>query len=338
MRPHATSHIRLLRPFSHPQLSTNVNATNGMTFHGQATDAVFVDRLWRPDISPSLAKGLVQKVKESGARLLYSLDDNLFLAKRNVHGWPSPLHLQVVEYFLRNSDGVLVTTKVLRDYLSKYNQRIAVIPNALDERLLVNPGNKRSHTFSRSDKTVIGYMGTQTHSEDFRVIMPVIKEILRKYSDRVELQILGVVDKNDDDFKFGDLPVRWINPLPEESEYPSFMLWFTSKLKWDIAIAPLEDNEFNRFKSDIKFLDYSSLGAVGIFSDLEPYRSSVKHLETGWLAKNEKKEWSKALETLIEDVELRKIISENATRNLLQNRILIRCVEEWLRSVRWILS
>ena len=58
-------------------------------------------------------------------------------------------------------------------------------------------------------------------------------------------------------------------------------------LRWDVAIAPLEDDAFTRGKSDLKYLDYAALGIPGVFSDVRPYRDTVRHRETGLLAANE---------------------------------------------------
>ena len=40
----------------------------------------------------------------------------------------------------------------------------------------------------------------------------------------------------------------------------------------DICIAPLQDIEFNRGKSNIKCLEYTAIGAPGVYSDVTPYK------------------------------------------------------------------
>ena len=74
-----------------------------------------------------------------------------------------------------------------------------------------------------------------------------------------------------------------------------------SRCQFDIGLAPLEDNEFNRNKSDIKFSEYVSTGAVCLASDIEPYKSSG----TFYRAKNNWKDWHNKLEKLIVDVKFR---------------------------------
>jgi hypothetical protein len=69
----------------------------------------------------------------------------------------------------------------------------------------------------------------------------------------------------------------------------------------DIGLAPLEDNEFNRGKSNIKFYEYASVGTVTLASDVLPYNSEVTYV-----AKNTHKDWYNKLEKLIVDTEFRK--------------------------------
>jgi tetratricopeptide (TPR) repeat protein len=51
----------------------------------------------------------------------------------------------------------------------------------------------------------------------------------------------------------------------------------------DVGIVPLLHTDYNRCRSDVKFLEYASQGVVGIYADLEPYRASVVHGQTGLL-------------------------------------------------------
>jgi glycosyltransferase involved in cell wall biosynthesis len=116
------------------------------------------------------------------------------------------------------------------------------------------------------------------------------------------------------------------------------MLWFSSRLKWDIALAPLEDTYFNQCKSDLKFLDYAAIGAAGIYSAIGPYNRSVSHLETGWLVKRDMAAWVDAIETLMVDYKLRFKIAHNAAAYLNNKRTLKSQAEKWLKAIRWILK
>ena len=58
----------------------------------------------------------------------------------------------------------------------------------------------------------------------------------------------------------------WISYI----EFPMFM----KSLEVDLAIAPLELNEFNKSKSDLKFLEFTVCGFPAVYTDIEPYRNA----------------------------------------------------------------
>ena len=63
----------------------------------------------------------------------------------------------------------------------------------------------------------------------------------------------------------------------------------------------MTERSFNRYKSDIKFLDYGVLGIPGVYSNVGPYPASVVHEQTGLLVANQPEAWFAALSRLIED-------------------------------------
>ena len=256
----------------------------------------------------------------------------------------------------------MVPTQALRERLLDFNPNMVVVPHALDERLLSGRGlpESRSHftpgrkvigyvntllTYvlnraypARAKRKVIGYMGTLTHDDDLMMVLPALWTVWQRHREEIEFQIVGVVGRSDTLRTLEGLRVRTVKPGPGQVEYPSFMSWFSSHLRWDIAISPLEDTPFNRCKSDIKFLDYSAIGAAGIYSRVPVYESSVRHLETGWLAENEVDAWVEALEGLLSDDGLRIQIAQNAARYLYTERILARRAHHWLKALKSLLD
>jgi hypothetical protein len=124
-----------------------------------------------------------------------------------------------------------------------------------------------------------------------------------------------------------------VNPRPAEHAYPLFMLWFTGHIRWDIAISPLRDTAFNQCKSDIKFLDYSAIGAAGIYSRVPAYESSVHHSQTGLLVDNDGEAWEEALETLLSDDGQRARLAQGAFQYLYTQRTLACRVGDWLTAL-----
>jgi len=338
LRPHASSYIRLIRPLTYPSLRLGLEVTCSAGYEGQDVDVVVVDRLWRPDISIELAKELVKSIRSKGVKFIYSIDDNLLDLPLQRKDWPKEHHLQVYRFFLEEADGVLVTTHALRDRLSSFNQNIFILRNALDEGLLLGGRLPPLASPFNDPRKVIGYMGTTTHDDDLLMVLPALKALWERYPNRIEYQLLGVVARPEIAVALNGIPVQWIGPPEEESEYPLFMFWFTSRVRWDIAIAPLKETPVTRCKSHIKFLDYAAIGTAGIFSRGAPYNSSVRHKETGWLSGNDPNEWIEALDQLLKDDSLRERLARNASYALYQEHILARRANDWLEAMDYLLD
>jgi tetratricopeptide (TPR) repeat protein len=87
----------------------------------------------------------------------------------------------------------------------------------------------------------------------------------------------------------------------------------------DIGIAPLLPTDYNRGRSDVKFLEYALHGVAGIYPALEPYRDSVEHGKTGLLYRTQEELWA-ALDRLAADLDLRETIRHNAYEHVSKQR------------------
>jgi len=316
-------------------IQDQVQASFGIHYREQPVDAVIIDRGWRPDLSLELVETLINQVHQAGVKLIYSLDDDFFrLPDHNSFRF----NLPAIKLLLQAADGVLVTTQQLAESYKKYNPNIFVVPQALDERLIIPKFPVATSPGHQSWRLVIGYMGTLTHDDDLNMVLPALEQVYQNHVGEVEFQILGVVAKESTLQKWQHLPLRILSPLPWEDEYPMFMLWYTSQIQWDIAIAPLQNTDFNNAKSDTKFLDYCAIGAAGIYSNTPVYQSSVVNNETGLLVDNNFDDWVKALEVLISDNTYRLRLAQNAHKYLYENRVLGQCVRNWIDALNHLLA
>ena len=331
--PHGCSHIRLLRPFSHPSVINALTMTQGMDLPNTPVDVVIVERSWRPGVTLDMAQKLVASIRERGARFIYTLDDNLLDLNEDAPWeiFPNDEQRMVFRYFARQADGLIVSTDNLKHRFSALNPHIFVIPNALDERLF--PARDSALPRKRGDVLKIGYMGTKTHASDLLMILAPLREFLRKHEGKVILELVGIYADTRMEQCFTGYPVRFID-VGDSVDYTKFVPWAANNLRWDYALAPLEDSLFNRCKSDIKFLDYAMLGIPGIFSAVSSYRNTVTHRETGWLCENRSDAWSEALETLLTDTSLRNSIALKASEYAVNNRTLEQCAVNWLTAVQ----
>ncbi|MBN2391078.1 MAG: hypothetical protein JXR84_10150 [Anaerolineae bacterium] len=335
LRPHASAYLRLIRPLSHPFLQDDLKVTFARDCCDMPVDMVLIDRLWRPDVNLVRIEQLLAKVQRVTDRFVYALDDDfLNIGSRRIPWFSAELG-KSAQFLLQEADRVLVTTAELKKRFENYNAHIVVLPNMLDERILL--GGRLPTPFTEQ-RLVIGYMGTRTHDDDLLLILPALKTLAQTYPGRLEFQLVGGVAHDDTWELLADLPLRIVHLDSAELEYPLFMLWFTGYMRWDIALAPLVDDSFNRCKSDVKFLDYSAIGAAGIYSRVPTYTGSVSHQETGWLAENTTEAWLEALETLISNDVLRKRIVHQSREYLYTERIVARAAGHWLNTVGCLLA
>jgi glycosyltransferase involved in cell wall biosynthesis len=110
------------------------------------------------------------------------------------------------------------------------------------------------------------------------------------------------------------------------SDYPEKM----ASLDLDIAIAPLEDNLFNRCKSNLRLLEYGAMSWPVVCSDVYPYQTNNPPVfrcspNTG--------DWIKALTRLIDDNELRETMGEQLKGWVFKSYKLDNWRDEWRKAL-----
>ena len=215
---------------------------------------------------------------------------------------------------LKSVDAVITTTFQLRNYALKDNEAVVVIPNAVE--------TKNFKSFPRDSKeTHIIWAGGSTHFADLHSIKVGIKEIMERYP-FVHLDMIGM------DFKSitKDLPKERTHFHPWISaDGHSFRL---SCIGGDIGICPLTDEEFNYYKSSIKFYEYSALGIPTVAKNISPYKDDILHGQTGLLYQTTE-EFVKCLEILILDRLKAVEIGKNALEYVKRNRELETITRDW---------
>ena len=138
------------------------------------------------------------------------------------------------------------------------------------------------------------------HQRDLEMVKDAMVRIVDKYKN-VTFFCVGF-DPQLWDHKKIKVVTNWANIL----DYPKFM----AKFSFDIGIAPLRDNFFNRAKSNLRWLEYSALGIPCVASNVEPMRCINDGVD-GFLA-NDEKEFEEKLSTLIENESYRIKMGSNA--------------------------
>ena len=219
-------------------------------------------------------------------------------------------------YLWKQSDGFICSTEYLaKHYSDKFSKPAYTFPNQLDWE-----AKRWNVEKQKSDKVIIGFMGSASHRPDLLLLKDVIPKILDEYKN-VEFHFVGniVNDFGTDRIKcFTSIKHGTIRKIEDQGEffdlddYPKYMA------KWDIGIIPLIDAPFNIAKSDLKYLEYSRLKIPSVISKLPTYRTVIDK-KTGVLASNEK-EWYRGLKYLIDSKKRREEIGLNAYYYVKENR------------------
>ena len=304
---HACGHYRIKAPLA--ALGDDVEIMWGLRIKDNAfvintdgiesADIIVVQRfLPRPD-----TKDFLDYLCSLDKPVIYEIDDLLTqLPESNPNHEGGMVSAPKILDFMPRCAAVTVSTEEIKARFSAYNDTIYVLPNMLDPGLWEKPSP------TASGPVVIGYAGTNTHGADLELLEEVLYRIAQRYGNEVSFTFMGC-------------STELISRLPGfrfvqfETTYEAYARKLM-EIPVDIMLAPLEDNPFNRCKSNVKWLEYSACGMAGIYSDLPPY-TCVKSGETGLLVRNTADDWYNALTSLIDNPKKRRQIARNAREEVM---------------------
>ncbi|KKK71898.1 hypothetical protein LCGC14_2909320, partial [marine sediment metagenome] len=175
-------------------------------------------------------------------------------------------------------DAITVSTQELKNFYSKYHPRIYTLPNSLD----IKEWEKHTYRRKKHKDIRMTFMCSGTHAEGFGIIQKAVYDILKKYKNV--------------SFYYQDMYWRLFEKAPKSIQKQLKRIQWIPLEKWpakmqgfgfDIGLAPLRDNYFNRGKSNLRYLEYSLAGMAPICSPVEPYLC-IKNGVDGILAKESK--------------------------------------------------
>ena len=291
------------------QFGKNINGAEAE----QWTDALLAE--FAPSVvifcrySGPRAEQIVSYAKKNAVPIIYHLDDDLLnvpielgRAKYDFHNHPD--RIGTVDYLLRNAHIVYCSTVCLRERLTK---------NSVDShRYFAGPLHCTSEILARAvpgPVRKIGYMGFD-HEHDFKPVVPSLVRILEAYP-TIEFNLFGKIPKPKALDCFGSR----VKMIPVELKYQDFMQKMKN-LGWQIGICPLADTEFNKTKSDNKWVEYSAVGTAVIASAGTVYDDCCAG-GCGLLVESADR-WESSFIALIENFALRQELVERAQQKLLQ--------------------
>jgi hypothetical protein len=253
----------------------------------RAVDGAIIQR---NAIPLTMVDPLLAAFRDSGLPYVLELDDDLLdvPADKDPAG-TYHAHAPFLRRLAERARMVTVSTAPLQERLRRINPDTRLLPNLLSEPLWRGDLPPRA---AGQGITAL-YMGSKTHRADFDMIAPALDRIAARHAD-FRLAVIGVHDD--------PLP-PWAERIdvPDHAKsYASFVPWLKSlSARFDFALAPLEDTEFNRHKSALKVLDGAALGLPVLASDMPVYRTLRGEVPEMMLVGNTTEDWVIALDAAI---------------------------------------
>lgn len=241
--------------------------------------------------------------------LIYDIDDNLLDIKEDSPAFPyfdpstiwGKQNIDNFKYCFDNSDAVIYSTEYLKEALPHSDPH--VIYNGVDVDLkfrnweFTEKFNWRDFAGNckyDSSTVCIGWSGSATHKNDLISISSVVHSLLDEnvvFALQCEKDLALDIIAN-----HWKLPIDRFFLLPQADFV--FYPWILSI--FDIGLAPLLDNNFNRCKSWIKLAEYNALCIPYVASNVEPYVKYNK-LNNGGILCDNQATWESALRYLINE-------------------------------------
>lgn len=239
---------------------------------------------------------VIHNLKVLGIRVIIDIDDYWMLNPTHSM-FEATRYYKIPEMILgsiKMADVVVTTTNYFADIIRNYNKNVLVIPNSIvfkEEQFI--PNHKESELFR------IGYLGGSSHYNDIQLLSKLNCEqfVLCGFDLRGTQQSIWYKMEKFITNNYRNIDKEYLEYLMrfKEEDYndndKSYKRIWTKDIdnyakgydEFDVALAPLEDNLFNRCKSPLKFLEASAKKCLFIGSDIVYDESDLKvKYRTDW--------------------------------------------------------
>lgn len=276
-------HYRVIQPFQ--ALEAELRVEGGLklgNFHlldaaRIQPDVIVLQGTWNQD---GILKQIERYRKHTGAKIVLEFDDYLpNLPVQSIHRKQIPQSIiKKMRRAIEQADWLVVSTPVLAQEYADYHPDIRVAHNGLSPAWWQNlPVQRRA-----GQKMRVGWAGGSGHTGDLAEIRALVKEM----EDEAEWVFMGMQPK--------DIRCEFHSGVPIE-QYPQKL----ASLNLDLAVVPLELNQFNRCKSNLRLLELGACGVPVICTDIESYRCDLPVTRV----RNRHQDWAKAIRSHLADPE-----------------------------------
>ena len=250
------------------------------------------------------------KFARTGAKIIYDFDDAIWMndtsAANKFFSWmknPSKIAKSIAV-----SDLVFAGNAYLKDYASRFNENVVVVPTTID-----TDEYRRIPRISNDEAIVIGWSGSITTIKHFEYAIPFLKILKKDYGDKVRIKVIGDANYRNEELNIVGLGWNRKDEVMELSDI-------------DIGIMPLPDDPWARGKCGLKGLQYMALSIPTIMSPVGVNTEIIQDGVNGFLAGNTE-EWIQKISRLIEEPALRVSMGE-AARNTVEVKFSVRANKE----------
>lgn len=204
-------------------------------------------------------------------------------------------------------------------------ERCPGVDGPIDWNLIPNRPTRQDRS-----KVRIVYPTSRVEDELAELFLADIQRLLTIYAGQLEMFFWGYHPRE----LRGHPGVRFVVPIANYDCFFRKFAWFG----FDVGLAPLRDDIFHRSKTDVKFREYAACGIAGVYSNVGAYARCVEDEVTGLLVSDRPGAWFDAVSRLLEDVELRQAIQEQA-RQYARKHYDLQVVEEvWYSQLQEVMA
>jgi len=235
-------------------------------------------------------KYIRQVADKNNFRLIYEIDDICFhedIPDYNKYktAFANPEIRNASQEMMKMCDEITVTCPFMKDYyMSKTGHKnVTVVPNFMPKFWLghFSDINRTMESYEKNKrKPRVLYSGSGAHFDvenrvKFKDDFYHVNEVIRKTVDKYQWVFLGA----------HPLPIRDLVQSGKVEFHPWKRLFEYGKGLFDLnvnmIVAPLQDNTFNKAKSDLKYIEACALGLPIACQDIVTYQNAPIKFKTG---------------------------------------------------------
>jgi glycosyltransferase involved in cell wall biosynthesis len=257
---------------------------------------------------------IIEALRARGTVVCFEVDDYLHsIGHQADHAFRDAFTKRdLVEYerCMRACDALIVSTPYLASAYRPFNRRVYVCRNGIDL-------NRYELTRPPRATVNVGWAGATGHARSLRAWLGGIADVMRARPQTYFLSI-GRPFARELAPEFG--PRAIAIPFAAVEQYPAAMTML------DVALGPGGRSNFQRAKSDLRFLEAGALG-IPIIADPAIY-TDIQPRITGFHARSSD-EMKRQLLELVDDEQLRTTVGQNARDYVREHRTIERAADGW---------